>query len=248
MRTFKNIFALTLIFVLTLSLSAIAEERQEEEKKLAHGEEDFVPTTSVFHLDIRALTVFDVKGTGLMRTESPDDEMGIGQSLSGLGSGVGVKMGYLIDGHHDVGGHLQYGNSTVVTRFEPEDERADKIETRTSLGSFRAAAYYNYNWHVKGWVMPYVGPVIGIDTDYYNFKDLDDDDSEVTRILFTPFVGVEGGVKLFPMKNVAFDLAMTTTAGPTAYVTTYGSDKDDDKFGGGSIDLAFHAGLCVYFE
>jgi hypothetical protein len=245
MNGFKTILTLTLIMIVAFSSIALAEERVEEKNA---GDTGYIPTTTTFHLDIRALTVFDWSVTGLTRDEEPEDELGIGAGSGGLGSGVGLKLGCLIKGHHDVGGHLQYSSTAVRTYYNPEDERADEIETLTESGTFRLATYYNYNWHARGWVMPYVGPVLGFDVQYSRFQDLDDDDAEITTAMVTPFAGIEGGVKLFPMKNVAFDIAMTSTVGPTAYKTRYGDDRDDDDYMGGTFDVALNAGLCVYFN
>jgi hypothetical protein len=245
MKASRTIFGLTLILIFAFASLAIAEEKAEDSKA---GDKDYIPMISTFYFDVRALTVFDMTGTGLERDEDPKDELGIGSGFGGLGSGVGVKLGYLINGHHDVGGHLQYRNATVQTYFNPEDEKADEVETRTESGNLRMAAYYNYNWNVKGWVMPYVGPVLGFDVQYSQFRDLDDDDEEIKTGMVTPFVGVEGGVKLFPMKNVAFDISMISSAGPTVYVNRYGDDREDDDYYGASFNLALNAGLCVYFD
>jgi Outer membrane protein beta-barrel domain len=235
MNSTKSALILTMAIVLIFSAAASAEEK------------DYLPTEGGLHLDIRALTVFDGSVVGLEREDDPKDTEAITSVDHGLGSGVGIKLGYLINGHHDVGGHLGYSNTTTLMVLDPEDENLDEIETVLDTSNFRIAGYYNYNWHCKGWVMPYVGPVVGFQATHTQFEDLDDSDSEVSTTLVNPFMGIEGGVKLFVMKNVAFDIAGTTTWGPAIRTTSFGDDRDDDDWAGGGLDLAAHAGVSIYF-
>ena len=215
--------------------------------------QDRVPVDGAFHIDVRALTFFDIDLDALVRDDDPEDTEADAtyRFVLGNNSGVGGKIGYLIAGHHDVGGHLALGYYQNVGVFDPEDDDIDETVIRTDGLSFRLAAYYNYNFHAHGWLMPYVGPLVGIDITTATTVDESDDapdDNGVTTTSVSPIFGLEGGIKLFPYEHVAFDIGLVTTYGLHARKTSFENDDfDDDDWAGGTFDLGVHAGLNIYF-
>jgi len=222
-----------------LALALIAPVALAEGSKL--------PQEGSFHVDVRALTLFDYGISNLERDDPADTQTG-GLLSGGLGlNGMGVKIGYLINGKHDVGGQLLFGGSDNVTSTE-YDAGGDAVDYHTNDTSFRVAGYYNYNFHVNDWVMPYVGPLVGIETTMTTTENPDEEDSKVSTTVLMPFGGVEGGVKLFPFEHVAFDLGALVTGGSVDSTTTFGDDSlEDDEWSGSEINVGAFAGLNIYF-
>ncbi|MDP8254591.1 MAG: hypothetical protein P9M14_02470 [Candidatus Alcyoniella australis] len=233
MRLSKVLIGATLSLLLLLPAAAMAQSR--------------LPQDGSFHLDLRALTLFNYGVLNLERDDPADTESS-GILSGGLGlNGMGVKVGYLINGHHDVGAHLLFGGTDTGTTTA-YDAGGDDLEYHTNDTRFRIAGFYNYNFHVNDWVMPYVGPLVGVDTWISTAEDLNDGDSKTTTTWLTPYGGIEGGVKLFPFEHVAFDLGGMVTAGSASRVTAFGnSELDDDQWSGARIDFGTYAGLNIYF-
>jgi len=262
MRYSAIVFGLLLScgMVLLLPGVLVAQEEMEEEVDQEQIEEtggameekmveSKLPQEGSFHLDLRALTLFNTSIALIQRDEDPNDEQSIIVSKGALGTTwAGAKIGYLIGGHHDVGGHLLLSWNTDERVLDPEDDDIDEVETLESEVNFRLAAYYNYNWHVSTFVMPYVGPLVGFETWVLHWEDKEIEDSGVNHVNFGAWVGVEGGVKLFPFEHVAFDISMMGTYASIGEVVSYeDEDIDEDVWLGGRFEIGLHAGLNIYF-
>jgi len=211
--------------------------------------EDLLPQQGAFHLDLRALNMLNISGGNLAHDGDPADKEKFTTLTGSLGSTVtGMKIGYLISGYHDVGAHFLFSHSTVWREFDPEDSAAEKEKTRDRISDFRMVAYYNYNFHAGSFVMPYVGPMLGVYQRTDAFTNPDDSNQDTTTVNNGGIFGVEGGVKLFPYQHVAFDLGLMFDYASIGQNTSYGDDRlEDDKWKGGSLEFGIVGGLNVYF-
>ncbi|NLH48084.1 MAG: hypothetical protein GX444_05705 [Myxococcales bacterium] len=237
-------FALALLFVLVIPFAASAEEPI------------LLPEQDSFHLDVRFLSLFNISAIGLsdVDEDTTDNEALVNfDSMTG-GSTAGLKLGYLMNGHHDVGAHVMAINLMQTNAVQPKDDDADVRTSQNSIWRGRLAGYYNYNFRPSTFVMPYVGPVLGIDVETQSWTEQvgDEDKTTFTRTYVKPLLGAEGGVRIFPVKNVAFDFGLLVAGGPAVRVDKVNEDDLDrnpekNNASGAGIDIGLNAGLSVFF-
>ncbi|MDP8255119.1 MAG: OmpA family protein [Candidatus Alcyoniella australis] len=211
--------------------------------------ENLLPAGTVFHLDPRWVTIFDL-GIFTVDQDKQVDQTTTTVNAGGvLGSSLyGMKLGWLINGHHDVGLHVLAGLTDTLVRIDPEAQGVESTNVHTTGGNYRAALYYNYNWHANNWVMPYLGPLVGVQGEVDRVVYEESDGDNYTRNLFGPFGGLEVGVKLFPYKHVAFDIGAMGSYGAGAQQVDYDADKTVDDDGvTGKLNVGAYAGLNIYF-
>ena len=240
MNRWRVLLGAVLIAALALPGAVFAAEQGDDETKL--------PQSTAFHLDARWATIFDV-GAGTWEQEKQADQrvdtVGAGGFLGN--SMYGMNLGWLVDGHHDVGFHLLFGMNDTTTKYDPEAAGAATTKTRLIHTAYRAAFYYNYNWHPNTWVMPYLGPLVGVQGSVdRNINSGHRNNSTRQDFGFLP--GLEVGVKLFPFQHVAFDLGVTGTYAFGRQRIDYDAAKNvDDKGAFGQLNVGAYAGLNVYF-
>ena len=208
------------------------------------GLDERLPQEGSFHIDARPWMLVNISSRLIELNDDAEDELRqyVSNSLPGF------KFGYLFAGRHDVGAHFYTSALWTQSYYRPGGDQDNQTDTQTSSASSRFLPYYNYNFHPSNWVMPYVGPVLGVASTIFEFTDHENEDVNYKVTDMTLLGGVEGGVKLFPFPHVAFDLGALLAAGPTWRITEYNDDsRDDEDWAGHEIVFDAYVGVNVYF-
>lgn len=231
--------ALVFLTVLVLPVLAAADE---------------YPTEGCFHMDFRWASLINLKSATVTNDdEDIEQDKALADMEFGLGrSAAAMKIGYLIKGSHDVGGHFLLDWTSEGEVIKPEE--GDDITAGDATMTLLLAPYYNYNFHVNGWLMPYVGPLVGIEMIQSAIVTDDGENEDIVTTAWTsaPFIGVEGGLKMFPYEHVAFDIGLLGYYGIFGEKTSFELDSadenpEDSEWSGGVIDIGIHGGLNIYF-
>ena len=224
----KKLLMFGLVLALVLPVMAMAEDR--------------LPSKDAFHLDGRIFGLGYMFGTWRSADDSKAtyDWANLGFDL---GKGAEVKLGYLIARHHDVGVKMGLGVTSYFVTNKFDGKKVGDTHTSAST-DFRLAAYYNYNFTIKGWLMPYVGPYMGLDYASTGFKQgKSKNDSSTASLLF----GGEGGIKIFPIKNAFIDLGMDMEGRASSNVSKQDSFKSV-RYSGVDLGLGMFAGMGIFFQ